>query len=73
MIGVEKNTPYIRKALINAPNKVDPPTEGALRHNGLDTSKILSMGLNECCFPPSPKVIEAMQENLSTVNLYPDA
>jgi len=73
LIGVEKNIPYIRKALINAPNKVDPPTEGALRHKGLDTSKILSMGLNESFFPPSPKVIKAMQENLNAVNRYPDA
>jgi histidinol-phosphate aminotransferase len=72
-MSVEKSTPYIRKALLEAPNKVNPPTAGALRHNGLDTSKILSMGLNESCFPPSPKVIEAMQENLSSVNLYPDA
>jgi histidinol-phosphate aminotransferase len=31
------------------------------------------MGLNECCFPPSPKVIQAMKDNLSVVNLYPDA
>jgi histidinol-phosphate aminotransferase len=70
-VRMKKN--YIRQALQDAPNKVDPPTDGALRHKGLDTSKILSMGLNESCFPPSPKVIQAMQENLSSVNLYPDA
>lgn len=64
---------YIREALIHAPNKVDPPTNGVLRHRGLDTSKILGMGLNESCFPPSPNVIRAMQENLGSVNLYPDA
>ena len=40
---------------------------------GLNTANILSMGLNESCFAPSPKVIEAMQQNLSAVNLYPDA
>jgi histidinol-phosphate aminotransferase len=71
--GAEKSTPYIRPALKNAPNKVDPPTDGALRHKGLDTSKIRGMGLNESCYPPSPKVIQAMQDNLSSVNLYPDA
>jgi len=65
--------PYIRKALQDAPNKVEPPTNGALQYNGLDTSKIRAMGLNECCYPPSPKVIKAMQDNLSSVNLYPDA
>ncbi|MDP7101960.1 MAG: histidinol-phosphate transaminase [Rhodospirillales bacterium] len=73
MEGVQKPASYIRPALHDAPNKVDPPTDGALRHKGLDTSKILSMGLNESCFPPSPKVIKAMQDNLSSVNLYPDA
>ena len=65
--------PYIRKALQDAPDKVSPPTEGALRYSGHDTSKIRAMGLNECCFPPSPKVMEAMQNNLGAVNLYPDA
>ncbi len=73
MDKVLKITPYIRKALQDAPNKVDPPTDGALRHRGFDTSKIRKLGLNESCFPPSPKVIAAMQANLSSVNLYPDA
>jgi histidinol-phosphate aminotransferase len=73
MEGVQRSPAYIRQALKEAPNKVDPPTEGVLRYGGLDTSKILSMGLNESCFPPSPKVIEAMLQNLSSVNLYPDA
>ena len=49
--------------MIDAPPKVDPPTEGFLRHSGLDTSKIRPMGLNESLFPPSPKVIEAMEAN----------
>ncbi len=73
MGSARKSSPYIRQALQKAPNKVDPPTDGALRHSGLDTSKNRGMGLNESCFPPSPKVIKAMQENLSSVNLYPDA
>jgi len=73
MDSLRKSPPYIRPALMDAPKKVDPPTDGALRHKGLDTSKIRSMGLNESCYPPSPKVIEAMQANLSSVNLYPDA
>ncbi|MDA0239570.1 MAG: histidinol-phosphate transaminase [Proteobacteria bacterium] len=65
--------PYIRRALQEAPPKVDPPTEGALRHRGLDTSKIRAMGLNESLFPPSPKIIQALQDNLGMVNRYPDA
>ena len=40
MNEMKKYLPYIRKALQDAPNKVDPPTDGALRHKGLDTSKI---------------------------------
>jgi len=73
MANGQESASYIRPALHDAPKKVDPPTDGALRHKGLDTSKIRSMGLNESCFPPSPKVIQAMQDNLSSVNLYPDA
>ncbi|MBT7956163.1 MAG: aminotransferase class I/II-fold pyridoxal phosphate-dependent enzyme [Rhodospirillaceae bacterium] len=73
MASGQESASYIRPALHDAPKKVDPPTDGALRHKGLDTSKIRSMGLNESCFPPSPKVIQAMQDNLSSVNLYPDA
>ena len=69
----QKYVPYIRRAVINAPPKVDPPTEGYLRHSGLDTSKIRPMGLNECLFSPSPKVIEALQANLHMITRYPDA
>jgi histidinol-phosphate aminotransferase len=65
--------PYIRAALIDALPKVNPPTEGYLRHSGLDTSKIRPMGLNESLFPPSPKVIEAVSANLHRINRYPDA
>lgn len=73
MDGARKPSPYIRQALQKAPKKIDPPTGGALRFRGLDTSRIRNMGLNESCFPPSPKIIEAMQQKLSSVNLYPDA
>ena len=73
MDGDQKYVPYIRPALIDAPNKVDPPTEGYLRHQGIDTDNLRPMGLNESRFPPSPKVIQAMQDNLHRVNRYPDA
>ena len=66
-------TSYIRRKLIDAPKKVDPPTHGVLQHQGLNAPSILNMGLNECCYPPSPRVIQAMRENLNSVNLYPDA
>lgn len=73
MDGEQNYVPYIRRALLDAPNKVDPPTEGYLRHKGIDTDNLRPMGLNESLFPPSPRVIQAMQDNLHMVNRYPDA
>ena len=64
---------YIRRAVQEMPPKFDPPTQGWLRHAGLDTGRILPMGLNECLLPPSPRVIEAIQAALPLVNRYPDA
>ena len=55
------------------PPKFDPPTEGYLRHQGLNTDSIRPMGLNECNFPPSPKVIQAIKNNLEKIARYPDA
>ena len=73
MDGDQKYVPYIRRALIDAPNKADPPTDGYLRHQGLDTDNLRPMGLNESLFPPSPKVIQALLDNLHRINRYPDA
>ena len=73
MDGDRKYVPYIRRALIDAPNKPDPPTDGYLRHQGLDTDNLRPMGLNESLFPPSPKVIQALLDNLHRINRYPDA
>jgi histidinol-phosphate aminotransferase len=73
MDGDQNYVPYIRRALSDAPNKVDPPTDGYLRHQGIDTTKLRPMGLNESLFPPSPKVLQALQDNLHMVNRYPDA
>jgi len=65
--------PYIRQVLQEMPPKFDPPTEGVLRHAGLDTGAILPMGLNECLLPPSPRVLEAIRTALPNINRYPDA
>lgn len=73
MNGTGNPVSHIRPALIEAPDKVDPPTRLALEHKGLEVQNIIAMGLNESCYPPSPKIIEAMQQNLSLVNRYPDA
>lgn len=64
---------YIRAALQAMPPKFDPPTDGYLRAQGHDTSRIRPMGLNECLFPPSPRVIAAIRDNLHRINRYPDA
>jgi len=64
---------YIRPALLEMPSKFDPPTDGFLRHQGLDTDNIRPMGLNESVFPPSPKVLQAIRDNLDKIGRYPDA
>ena len=69
----KSKTPYIRQALLEMPPKFDPPTEGYLQHQGLNTELIRPMGLNECNFPPSPKVIQAIKDNLEKIARYPDA
>lgn len=68
-----QDRPYIRPALLEMPPKFDPPTDGYLKHQGLDTDNILALGLNECAFPPSPKIIQAISDTLSKINRYPDA
>ena len=73
MHGNQNYVPYIRRALIDAPDKVDPPTDGFLRSKGVDTKNLRPMGLNESLFPPSPRIIEAIQDNLYRINRYPDA
>ena len=73
MAKTKSNMSYIRPALLEMPPKFDPPTEGYLKHKGLNTELIRPMGLNECNFPPSPKVIEAIKDNLEKIARYPDA
>lgn len=65
--------PYIRSALQEMPPKFDPPTDGFLRFQGHDTSRLRPMGLNECLFPPSSKVLDAIRSSLGAINRYPDA
>ena len=64
---------YIRTALQEMPPKFDPPTDGFLRFQGHDTSRLRPMGLNECLFPPSPKVLDAISAALGSISRYPDA
>ena len=73
MVCNKSEIPYIRPALLEMPPKFDPPTEGFLKHKGLDTKAIRPMGLNECVFPPSPMVLEAIRENVEKISRYPDA
>ena len=67
MTNNESKIAYIRTALLEMPPKFDPPTEGYLRHQGLDTNTIRPMGLNECMFSPSPKVIQAIHDNVDKI------
>ncbi|MEE2746252.1 MAG: histidinol-phosphate transaminase [Pseudomonadota bacterium] len=67
------NRPYIRNTLLESPDKFDPPTEGSLRHQGLNSNKILPMGLNECAFEPSPRIKQAILGNVDKIARYPDA
>ena len=73
MTNNKSTVTYIRTALLEMPPKFDPPTEGYLRHQGLDTNTIRPMGLNECMFSPSPKVIQAIHDNVHKIGRYPDA
>ncbi|MDP6343727.1 MAG: histidinol-phosphate transaminase [Alphaproteobacteria bacterium] len=49
-----------------------PPVEQDLREQGFD-GPILRLHLNECPYPPSPKVVEAIREAAAGVNRYPDS
>jgi histidinol-phosphate aminotransferase len=69
----EERLACIRDVLHEMPPKFDPPTLGYLRHAGHDTAALRPMGLNECLFPPSPRVVDAIRAALSTINRYPDA
>ena len=46
-----------------------PPVEQDLRASG----RILRLHLNECPYPPSPKVVAALQQAAEGINRYPDS
>ena len=50
----------------------EPPTWGSLVHRGYDPETLTHVGLNECPYPPSPRVIEAIADNAGRSNRYPD-
>lgn len=62
----------IRKAINDMAPFAGPPVEQDLRAGGFD-GRILRLHLNECPYPPSPKVVAAIQAAASTVNRYPDS
>jgi len=67
MIDKETDTPHIRPNFQNVP--FWNPTKIFDHEIG---HHIHRMDLNECPYPPSPKVIEAMQSVAHTLNRYPD-
>ena len=61
------------KPLVDAmPMALGPKTERNLRAEGYD-GPTYRMNLNECPYPPSPKVAEAVAAAAASVNRYPDA
>lgn len=50
----------------------EPPTWGALVKRGLDPETLTHVGLNECPYPPSPKVVAAIEAEATGINRYPD-
>ena len=61
------STPYIRANLRDMPAWNPTATLASER-----TGKIHRMDLNECPYPPSPRVVAAMREHADKVNRYPD-
>lgn len=66
-----ENSP-IRPHVRNLPPFQGPPVEQDLRAAGFD-GHVRRMHLNECPYPPSPKVVEAIRETAAGVNRYPDS
>ncbi len=54
------------------PMALGPRTEVNMRADGFD-GETHRMSLNECPYPPSPKVAEALSEAVQSINRYPDA
>ncbi|WP_321423507.1 histidinol-phosphate transaminase [uncultured Methanobacterium sp.] len=62
----------------NTVNELDPYVPGRsnadlARAYGLDPAKIIRMGSNENPMGPSPMAIKALEENLHTINTYPES
>jgi histidinol-phosphate aminotransferase len=62
----------IRRAINEMAPFASPPVEQDLREGGFE-GRILRLHLNECPYPPSPKVVAAIQEAAASVNRYPDS
>jgi len=72
MTSAPSHRDVIRKAINEMGPFNGPPVEQDLRAKGFD-GRILRLHLNECPYPPSPKVVEAIQNAAATVNRYPDS
>ncbi len=62
----------IRPHVRDLPPFQGPPVEQDLRAAGFE-GHVRRMHLNECPYPPSPKVVAAIQEAATGVNRYPDS
>ncbi|MHA1571983.1 MAG: pyridoxal phosphate-dependent aminotransferase [Alphaproteobacteria bacterium] len=62
----------IRACYRDAPKRGFPPTAAAVQAK-YELENIRALSLNECPMPPSPAVIAAVKDAVSSANRYPDA
>ncbi|HEX2948203.1 MAG TPA: aminotransferase class I/II-fold pyridoxal phosphate-dependent enzyme, partial [Armatimonadota bacterium] len=67
------NTPYRTAIDAITPYSPGKPIEEVARELGLDPSSIIKLASNENPLGPSPKAVEAMQQHLLDVRIYPDS
>ena len=62
----------IRGDILGLPDQVFPPTPGEVNERLGDDLKLRLLALNECPYPPSAQVVQAIAQAAETANRYPD-
>ena len=62
----------IREDILGLPDQVFPPTPGEVNERLGDDLKLRLLALNECPYPPSAQVVQAIAKAAETANRYPD-
>lgn len=68
MSGPGEGAPYLRAHIKAMPDRRFPPNKAAVTGGGV----IRSLSLNECPYPPSDRVLDAIARAARTANRYPD-